>query len=114
MSIKEKPSLSQYLREKGVADPGLEHGHLSPNGRISKRARDEYHARLEKQYAAYAAASDEYHRLYGVDMSAADKEKRRAALRSNAAELRRLAVAGMRPRAHRRKAAELEREADNL
>jgi len=79
----------------------------SPSGRMSKRARKAAQERLRRE-------------LFGPDGLAYPKcpeptiERRREILLERAAFLRHLADGGMRPRAHRREAAKLEAEAEQL
>lgn len=86
--------------------PAIDHGGLSPSGRVSKRARAAWLAR-------------EAARLFPPGTFADPKrpetaaEKRVRILRT-AAELRALAERGMKPRAYRREAERLEAEAASL
>ena len=82
--------------------PSADHSLLSPSGRTSKRARAQA---LERERV----------RLFGPDglpWPQCPQPSRADRLRQQAAELRKLAEGGMYPRKYRRKAAELEAEAD--
>lgn len=82
--------------------PSIDHSLLSPSGRVSKRARR-------------AAMDRETKRLFaGVDWKDAPIPRKAEHLLSQAAELRRLADCGMRPKRHRELAAKLEAEAAAL
>lgn len=81
--------------------PMIDHTYLSPSGRISKRAKK---------------AADERVRLElfgpdGLQQPPVPQPSKRDALLRQAAELRALAAAGMKPRAYLLKAEELERQA---
>lgn len=56
----ETKSFAQYASEKGIKDPGLEHGHLSPSGRVAERARTAMLARNVDEHRAYKAAEADY------------------------------------------------------
>lgn len=56
-------NFAQFLRERGVEDPGLEHGALGPSGRMSKQARAALDKRRDAEFAAFAKAQDEYRLL---------------------------------------------------
>lgn len=76
--------------------PGIDHGILSPSGRVSKRARE-------------AALKREMARLFeGVDTSPVAQPSERERLLQKARELRELAARGMKPRAYAKEAARLE------
>lgn len=76
----------------------------SPSGHMSKRAR----AAADKQLSEALFGPGGLQRQ---PVSPATAKQQRAQLLHQAAELRGLAVRGMRPRAHRKRAAELEAEA---
>jgi hypothetical protein len=117
-------SFAAYLTERGIPDPGADHGGLSPSGRESKRARAARLARREPEWARYGAAQAEYRdavdrgeivdptgRVRPAPPRPPEDDPRAVALERNAANLRGLAERGMRPRAYRKKAAELEAQA---
>lgn len=98
----------------------VDHSGLSLSGHMSDRARRAWRAREVERMEA-CAARDEAGRLACPDCQAAAQrtaEARRvtlaAAKRSQAADLRRYAAAGMRPKAHRTLADRLEAEAAEL
>lgn len=85
----------------------FDHGILSPSGRESKRSRKAVLDKLGKTVNEAMAAAEAQNR---ADLEA----KHPQYLRQYEAELRALADRGMRPKAHRTKAAELEAEADQI
>ena len=78
----------------------LDHGTLSPSGHVSKRTERRTKQAARDELVAYLAA-----------LPSVPPEDRRLRLLRQAAELRTLAARGMKPRAHAKRAAELEAEA---
>jgi hypothetical protein len=119
-------NFAQFLRERGVTDPGLDHGPQSPAGRISAAAKRAFDKRRDAEFARFGEAQDEYQQLVNdgsiVDPSGmvrpvaqADPNIAKAALlRQRADELERLADGGMRPRVNRAEAAKIRAEAEAL
>lgn len=94
--------------ERGPARPAIDHSILSPSGRASQRARRAALQRAAEQLFP-AGFWDPTQPSAGAQLQA-----RREALLRQAAELRALAARGMKPRAHRKQAAQLEAEAAAL
>lgn len=63
-TVVERITLPAWLARRGLWG-ALDHGDLSPSGRVSRRARDAARRRHQKRVAAEAAAIEEYHA--GVD-----------------------------------------------
>jgi len=92
---------------KDTSRPSIDHGILSPSGRISKRAR----------VAALERTRVELFGEAGLNCPVPVErtlEERAVALRECAKQLRDLAARGMCPRAHEREAKKLEAEAERL
>jgi hypothetical protein len=56
-------NFTQFLIERGVSDPGLEHGTLGPSGKMSGRARDAFDARRRQEFEDYGNAQKEFQKL---------------------------------------------------
>ena len=88
------------MTEYGYRGPTIDHGLLSPSGRVSRRAREAFFKREAARLFA------------GVDLSPpVPQPKESVKLRQHAAMLRELAGRGMRPRYHRKHAAIAEAQA---
>jgi len=83
--------------------PSVNHSYLSPSGKVSKRARQAAQERTRRELLGD-----------GLAFPACQQPTEAERLRRQAAQLRTLADRGMKPRAYRRKADELERMADRL
>jgi len=83
--------------------PGVDHAYLSPSGTESKRSQQAAKERTRRE-------------LFGNGLPHPTSEQPAEAdrLRREAAQLRALAERGMNPRAYRRKADELDAQADRL
>jgi hypothetical protein len=89
-----------------MSRPSIDHGILSPNGRVSKRTRKLTLERVKQQLFPE-----------GFNAMCAPKVEQPSAkerLLCQASELRALADRGMKPRAYRRKADELEAQANQI
>lgn len=75
----------------------------SPSGKVSRRAREVAQERLRQELFGD-----------GLPFPTCPQQTEAECLRREAADLRELAARGMKPRAHRKRAAELEQQADLL
>jgi hypothetical protein len=62
-SVVPAKSFAQFLAERGIPDPGLEHGFLRATACMSRAALKRAQARIAAEYPAVFAAIDEYYDL---------------------------------------------------
>jgi hypothetical protein len=56
-------NFTQFLDERKVQDPGLEHGHLSPNGVVSEAKRARINSSRDTQFEQFREAQREFQKL---------------------------------------------------
>lgn len=118
-------TFAQFLETRGTPNLNVQdQSILSPSGTVSKAARNRMLAREGERLAQLGEAQNDFNRLVdsGEVVDPTGRTIRRASrpssenveadrLRQQATELRGLADRGMRPRIHRKQAAELEQQA---
>lgn len=82
-------TFGQYIYERGVPDPGSEHGILSPSGSVSDRAKTATMTRRESEWAAYGQAQRDYHAEIDAGTIVDPSGQHRSLMPERIAEMRR-------------------------